>query len=592
MTTIEVTSSAIRLCREQRGKLIAIESHPVAEGMDPLDALAAAPLPRPLGRTTVVLQHQDMLLRTMLQPPCPPERLDRLVRFELQSARGEDTDPVAIAWHLVKGGGGGDMRVLALVTKQALIERVKKALARHEGRLDGLIHPGVALFHAWRRQVGDAGGDAVLVDLGGKQVHLALIREGELLMVRSQGPGMEQLAKQIAEAQGMPEPEATKLMTKLGKGSPEALHELIRRQAQATAGLIANNIRFTKAQLQLDQFEPKQVHLAGAGAQVYGFVEALRERLQLPTRILNPFAGVLSTLDAATLDRQAALPSPWTVTLGAALGAGSGLELDAVSDEKARKATFWRTDGALRIAIAIAATLVILAGLRQSLALFSANGAVATLDDAGNGLVPKARAIQVEIDQLRDATALARGQLAFLDGERRSGRIAVELLAAIAEQQSPETCPVVLREYRLTRQPGAVLIDLEGFAETAPGKSTADVLRGFERQLVRAYEPIGSLVAQSPKIRPDKLEFHYKVAIPDQPLRVLAKTSTPAGKLKQLTLTVAADDGLDPRGVAGVALDRALTGEDSARIIVVGLADGKVLAEFSWSPRQGFEKTK
>ena len=591
MTTIEVTSSAIRICREQRGKLVAIESYPVADGADPLDALASAPLPRPLGRTTVVLQHPDMLLRTMLQPPCPPERLDRIVRFELQNARGDDNDPVAISWHLVKGGGGGDMRVLALVTKQALIDRVKKALAPHEGRLDGLIHPAIALYHAWRRQVGESGGDAVLVDLGGKQVHLALIRAGELLMVRSQGPGMEQLAKHIAEAQGLPEPDATRLMTKLGKGSPEALHELIRRQAQTVAGLITNNIRFAKAQLQLDQFEPKQVHLAGAGAQVHGFVDALRERLQLTTRILNPFAGMLSSLDAASLDRLAALPSPWTVTLGAALGAAGGLELDAVSEEKTRKAAFWRTDGALRIAIAIAATLILFAGLRQWLALSSANGAVETLDGAGNGLVPKARAIQDDIDKLRDATALARNQLAFLDEERRAGRITVELLAAIAEQQNPETCPVVLRDYRLTRQPGAVLVDLEGFAETAPGKSTADVLRGFERQLARAYEPIGSLVAQPPKIRPDRLEFHYKVVIPDRPLRMIDKITAPAGSLKQLTLKVAADDTLDPRGVAGVALDRAFAGEDTARITIVSLADaGKVLAEYSWSPRQGFEK--
>ena len=593
MTTIEVTSSAIRMCREQRGKLIAMETHPIADGVDPLDALAAAPLPRPLGRTTVVFQHPDMLLRTMLQPPCPPERLDRLVRFELQNARGDETDPVAISWHLVKGGGGGDMRVLALVTKQALIERVKKALAQHEGRLEGLVHPAVGLYHAWRRQVGETADDAVLLDIGGHQIHLALVRGGELLMVRSQGPGMEQLAKEISEAQGLPGPEAAKLMTKLGKGSPEAMHALIRRQAQAVGGLIANNIRFAKAQLQLDQFEAKQIHVAGAGAQVHGFVEALRERMQLPTRVLNPFAGLISSIDTATLDRQAALPSPWTVTLGAALGAGAGLELDAANEDKARRAAFWRTDGALRIAVAIAATLLILAGLRQSLALAGAGNAVDALDGGGSGLVPKARAVQEEIDQLRNATGLARNQLAFLDSERRAGRVAIELLAAISEQQNPENCPVVLREYRISRQPGSLLVDLEGFAETAPGKTTADVLRGFERQLVQAYEPIGSLVAQPPKIRADKLEYFYKVAIPDQPLRVVEKSSTMAGKLKQLNLTVAADDGLDPRGVAGVALDRALAGEDTARISVVSHADPrKVIADFTWTARQGFEKKK
>jgi hypothetical protein len=203
--------------------------------------------------------------------------------------------------------------------------------------------------------------------------------------------------------------------------------------------------------------------------------------------------------------------------------------------------------------------------------------------------VPKARAVQVEVDQIADAAALARGQLGFLDGERRPGRIAIELLTAIAEQQSPETTPVVLRDYRLSRVPGMVLVELEGFAETAPGKSTADVLRGFERQLAKAYAPIGSLVALAPKIRPDRLEFFYKIAIPDLPLRIV--DSATAGK--RLSLRVAADALLDPRGVAQVALDRAIAGEESARIVVCSTADpAKAIAEFAWTPRQGFEKVK
>src|SRR5258708_27831882 len=122
LTTIEVTSRAIRLCREDKGRITALESYDIPAGSDPLHALANAPLPSPLGGVRVVMQHGDMLLRTMVQPPCPIERLGKIVRFELQSA-GE-AEAVAATWHLVAGMGSGDMRLITQVTKRKLIDEL------------------------------------------------------------------------------------------------------------------------------------------------------------------------------------------------------------------------------------------------------------------------------------------------------------------------------------------------------------------------------------------------------------------------------------------------------------------------------------
>jgi hypothetical protein len=357
-TTIEISSHAIRLCRESRGTLVGIESYPVTPGADPVDAVSAAPLPKGLGKVVVVLNHPDLLLRTMVQPSCPLERLDRIVRFELESGRGDDAEPVAIAWHLVKSGGS-DMRVLGLVAKQAFLARMKKALAVHDCRLAGLVHPGIGLFQAWRRQVGESNEDTAIADIGGQSVHIVLIKGGELLMLRTQTPGMVQLAKQIAEAQGMPESEAEKLMQHLGAGSPSSMHELINRSAHAITGLVSNNARFAKAQFQLEDFDPKVLYITGAGAQVHGFLAALAERSGVPCRMINPFAGMPSTVPAADLDRLAALPSPWVPAIGASLSEHH--ELDALSDERARRTAFWRSEGALRLACAAALVLVLLA---------------------------------------------------------------------------------------------------------------------------------------------------------------------------------------------------------------------------------------
>ncbi len=580
-TCIEVTSSAIRLCSEVRGRITALESYPVAPGADPIDTLAAAPLSKPLGKVTVLLNHSDAMLKTMLQPPCPPERLDRLVRFELQGMAGTDGEAVSIAWHLVKAGGGGDMRVLAIIAKSSLVARVKRALSRHDGKLAAFAHPAVGLFHAVKRQNPDATDDCVAIDIGGAHCHLALLQGGELLLPRTVAPGMDQLVAHIVENQGLPAPEAQKLVARLGKGAPEEHHELIRRQAQTIAGLISTTVRFAKAQLQLDHYDPKAVYVSGAGAQVHGFLDALRERVQVPVRVLNPFAGATSGIPADAMDRVSALPSPWTPVLGASIP--EHLELDIMTEERDARTAYWFGEGAVRVACAIAALLLVLAGLRQSLAIGEVDRALGRLEGENkNGLVPRAQGTAESMREDLAAAGAARNRLAFLDAERRPGRIAVELLAAIAEQQDGQTCPVVLRQYRVARQGDQVVVELEGFAETATNRSTADVLRGFERQLVRAYEPITWLVALPKPIARDNQEFHYRIGIADHPATI-EKSSYGVGTGKGLKLSAPAEPGVDPLAAAKVAIDRHHAGEDEATVVIGD-------STYVWTEKNGIRK--
>jgi len=45
LTTIEITSRAIRLCRERDRRIVSLETYPVPPSSDPLQNLAKAPLP-------------------------------------------------------------------------------------------------------------------------------------------------------------------------------------------------------------------------------------------------------------------------------------------------------------------------------------------------------------------------------------------------------------------------------------------------------------------------------------------------------------------------------------------------------------------
>ncbi len=565
LTTVEISSRAIRLCRVETGRLTLLESFPVPAGTDPLQALASAPLPAPLGRVRVVMSHGDLLLRTMLQPPSPIERLGKLVRFELQGSG--DGEPVAITWHLVKAGGADDMRLLTMVAKQRLIDELKKSLAIHGGKLATLTHPAVGLYQAWRGMDDGETGPGLLVDIGGQNIHVALVQDGELTFIRTQNSGMDDLVKQVAEMRSMAEADASALVAKLGKGAPSDLHEAIKRQVGQVAGVLNANIRFAKTQLKLDSCEPKVIWLSGAGAQVYGFIEALAERMGVTVKPINPFSRLTPALTNDLLDRHSQLPSSWAVAIGTARAAQ--VELDAIAEERERRTVFWRTDGALRVAAVLVAVLFVLAIVRQEIALSATAGSVTALEGDGSGLVPKANAARKKLDEISDTKGLDTSRLAWIDGERRPGRVAVELLGAIAAQEGPET-PVFLQSYKLDRKPGQVVVEIEGFAMGSGKRATDGVLHAFEQGLIKRYQPISAIKQLPRPIDSTRQQFHYVLTISDQPLEVLA--SEPSKDT--LKLEVAVPTGIDGEGAARVAALRARSGHEERVLVKVKPANG------------------
>jgi Tfp pilus assembly PilM family ATPase len=518
MNVIEISSSSIRLVRERDGRLLGMDSWPIPAGADPLVALSAAPLPGGLGRVAVLMHHDDMLIRSLLQPAADQERLNRLVRFELASMSGDGGEATAISWHAVNVslGDGADLRVLALLAKPALISRLRDCLAVHGGKLVSLIPPSLGLYRSWRGQYPEESGQVAIADIGGKRIHIALVQNGELVFLRTQTPGMDDLVKAVAESRGLPEIEASKLVARLGKGAPEDLHTLIGKHAGAMAAGITAAVRFAKAQLKMDTFEISKLYISGAGAQVFGFSEALHERLGIPVRIINPFSGVLSALATDELDRIAALPSPWTPAIGAALA--KSFELDALQDERSRKVQFWRTDGILRVAMAAVVTLLVLALVHRELDLASARSAISALKgDKQDGLVPVALAQHDKLQHLQESRQGAQDKLHWLDDQRRPGRIAVELLSAIAAQQDPQTCPVVLTLYHVSRIDHAVSVQIEGYAKSAGAKGTAVVLSEFEDGLKRRYPLISQMTPRTRASALDNQPFAYDILLKDDP---------------------------------------------------------------------------
>jgi hypothetical protein len=289
------------------------------------------------------------------------------------------------------------------------------------------------------------------------------------------------------------------------------LHELINQAGRTIASQVTACQRFAVAQLKLSAFVPVALHLTGSGAQVHGMAAALAQHSGLPVRFINPFAGRPLALSAADADRLAGLPGEWAVAVGGA--SAERLELDALGDDRKAERRHFRTVGVLRLATAAAAVIMLGAVALVEAGNLSAGVRLADLETRHPVATEAAKAATAA----RAAKAAAATRLAWLDGERRVGRIVPELIAAIVAIQDPQTCPIRLESLRANRRPGQTLVEIEGAAMAAGKSGTAQVLHAFEQGLRESYPAIAAMEPLPKPIATDRHPFHYRITIPDRP---------------------------------------------------------------------------
>jgi hypothetical protein len=173
------------------------------------------------------------------------------------------------------------------------------------------------------------------------------------------------------------------------------------------------------------------------------------------------------------------------------------------------------------------------------------------------------------LHELSTTKDLDTSRLAWIDGERRPGRIALEILGAIAAQSNPTDCPVFLHSYKLKRQPGLVTVEIEGHAEGNGKNATDTVLHNFERGLIKRYLPIVAIKQLPKPIDSSRQQFHYILTITDQP----AEAKPTKGQGFTLDLTV--PNGVEFDSAARAAALRARTDQDVVTVLVSTIAGGK-----------------
>ncbi|MHC5068677.1 MAG: hypothetical protein ACYTF0_08815, partial [Planctomycetota bacterium] len=340
ITSIDLGPTSLHIARCDGPAVHSLQRITVDSGDDPAAALMRAALPSPLGAVQLAINHPDILLRTAIMPPAPAERLEKLIDFEVSNLANDDA-PIHYDWHTT-AITGADRRILQLIAKDSLIERLTATIRELGGKLTRLTLPGIALFQAWRQQHAFApSGDLTLVDCGRHNLTLTLIRDGELLYTRTIDGGLGAFEHDLAELRGINVDNTNDLIANLSDSAPQDIRDLIARHATRVATAIANSERFAAAQLRIDDFSATSLIVSGAGARLPGFIDTLATRSRRNTTLLNPFSGQTLPPDNDLLDRLAQLPGPWAPCLGLALTAA--LPLDICAHQRKRRATHWAT---------------------------------------------------------------------------------------------------------------------------------------------------------------------------------------------------------------------------------------------------------
>ncbi len=525
ISTIEIGARFIRFCLVQQDRITALEEWPVPEDSDPIDSLAIMPFPAGVGKVRVVTHHQDMLLSTMIQPPCPPERLERIIHFEMNSTLGESATDCEFTWHVTKTGSLDEMRVLVLSVKKDLLQRITTALKPHNIKLASLIDPCLALFHAYKniastvptnldQDESEASPEnAILLDCRSDAIHSAIILDGELCYYRSNKPGFDDLIEAISQLRNIDRDSTVQLLTKLRTDLPDDLKNLISRQAASISTTITNTVRFTQAQLHMPNFSIDRIHLAGSAGQISSLDSLLHDRARKPVTFINPFISCPMSLPMSWMDEHALLPNSWTTAIGGALLEQP--ELDGMSSTVLKKNQFWLTKGLLRASIVAAAIIILITTLAQTTTHSHLSNRYTLLEGTNqSGLVPIAQTAHADLERMKNNKMLLAQHMTSLRHIRRTDHIAREFLSLVATLQDPETCPITLDSFAVNRTTeGNIEIHLVGFAKLVGSQRSADILNNFENELKTRYPAISSLHSISMPPDPTRHAFGYRISI-------------------------------------------------------------------------------
>lgn len=312
---------------------------------------------------TVGLTGRDVIIRYTQIPPVPDWRLRTLMKFEVDEVSSQSGGDVSADYRRLvlpdPEGTRDDDTVLVALARNRYIERAIQSLAAGGIKFGEGTPQSVALFNAFAVNATYREDEtALLVNIGGENVDLALQQGGELLFARNATPGGKAFTQAIEQAFSTTFPKAEKMKIAKADVTPKGqaryadpTSEKVANAIMGVAGqlgsIIQSTLMIARAQLRMPELKVHRVVLAGGGSSLQGLDLYLKQVVGVPVERFNPFELCdLSALPAEERAMAEAAPHEFSVVVGLAQAALSPAAFRiGILPEKLRKARDFATKG-------------------------------------------------------------------------------------------------------------------------------------------------------------------------------------------------------------------------------------------------------
>lgn len=292
------------------------------------------------------ISGQSVFTRFIKLPPIEDDNIEQLVTFEAQQHVPFPIDEVIWDWQLLESGAGEKEVALVAIKGDALNDINDIVLEAGLSTAEVDASP-MALYNALKYNYPELEETTLLIDIGAKTCNLIYL-EGNRMFTRSVAVGGASITTAISKEYGVNFSEAESQKCSNGMVALNTAHTSQLDEATAAlATVIRNALGKLPAEIarttnyfrsQHGGKAPKQVLLAGGGANLPHIADFFQEKLRLPVEFFNPLRRV-SVGKGVDVDKIAAEAHLLGELVGLGLrGVGQApLEIDLVPDVVSRE---------------------------------------------------------------------------------------------------------------------------------------------------------------------------------------------------------------------------------------------------------------
>lgn len=253
-------------------------------------------------KVAVSISGYSVIVKKVNLEEMKDDELEKYITAEAEQYIPFDTSDVYLDFQRLpsRKADSGRMDVLLVAAKKEIVDHYLDMLTGLKLMPSIVDVDGFALTNIWSTIVGQ-NINVALIDIGASKMNINIIADGVSVVARDVAVGSEQLTNQIAVALDVDYDEAERI--KLGaKSAPEYEEKIHNIFGKVCGQWVAEIKKATELYRSNNSKRPlESIVLSGGGAKVAGLADYIRQEVDLPVSVFNPFERMV--IDEKKFDR-------------------------------------------------------------------------------------------------------------------------------------------------------------------------------------------------------------------------------------------------------------------------------------------------